>query len=273
MCNNFKIENFQDEPRRWKYYKKEYFKDSEIIVRAPGGFFFWGEHAVMYGQPAVYMAIPLYFYVGLRKSATESVHLKDYWECDFGFTQEDPLKREIKLSPHNDDEKREAFSRVIDFLKEKGFKGFDVTIVSEIPNRCGLDCAGAMAATVSVAVHLFNLELTADKINSWRSLNTLEMTDWIGFDKVFRLAWMIESLWHTHGSSGAGVMNALLGAPKGLPIFFCGEYRGGDPNTCKKEFGPTTKPSRALPNGINGKIDYKQAVKAYQNLYGHDLLI
>ena len=46
--------------------RRKFFIDCQLKARAPGSYFWCGEHAVMYGQLAVSHAVPLYAYVGVE---------------------------------------------------------------------------------------------------------------------------------------------------------------------------------------------------------------
>jgi|GEM_PF-6793509 len=240
---NPKIENFRDESHQWKFYKERFFRDSDIVVRAPGGFFFFGEHAVMYGHPAVYKAIPLYLYVGLKRTYNNDIVFDEYYELKFEFESPERPRKINNIEPLSDNRKRDATYTTKLLLEALNLRGYSITIMSEIPSLCGLDCAGAFSAAISSAIFLYNLDIAKEIVRKWVKLDTTQMNserlekDWKEFDKVFRLAWKIESLFHDFGSSGAGVMNAFLGSPDGLPIFFTGVKRWGKPDTYK-ECGP-----------------------------------
>ena len=52
--------------------RSRFFSDCPLVVRAPGSFYWAGEHAVVYGQLAVQQPIPLYAYVGVAPNGAKT---------------------------------------------------------------------------------------------------------------------------------------------------------------------------------------------------------
>ncbi|MGD2090974.1 MAG: hypothetical protein PVH61_32670 [Candidatus Aminicenantes bacterium] len=226
---------------RWQEYLKQ--SDWEVVVRTPGNFFLSGEHAVMFGHPAVCQAIPLYFYAGFRRRVEDekvnidivNVHFSD---CD------------------NPEKKRNEFfvpTRIIScqlehLLVALGWRGVDIGFYSELPSRCGLAGSGAMAAGLSLGLHyLFEQEITKKQIedfleiasNPARVLNDI-IRNPIFSEFLFPQAWFIDSLFHNYQSSGANAFFSLLGSPDGLPsLYRQGKYRKGDLDNPVEGFQPS----------------------------------
>jgi galactokinase len=67
--------NLKDEFEKFK----SNLENSELVVAFPGAFFFIGEHAVMFGHPALYMTIPLYVLIGIKESTKEGINI-EVWQ-------------------------------------------------------------------------------------------------------------------------------------------------------------------------------------------------
>ena len=73
MCREIYLKDFLKDFHAIPGFENEFnrfinnLRNSEIIVAFPGAFFFIGEHAVMYGQPALCMSIPLMYLLGLKR--------------------------------------------------------------------------------------------------------------------------------------------------------------------------------------------------------------
>jgi mevalonate kinase len=206
---------------RWQEYLKP--SEWEVIVRTPGNFFLAGEHAVMFGHPAVCQALPLYFYVGLRRRLRdEKVNIdadNTYFVDCLDFNQK---SREF-IFP----------SRIISCQLEHllagcGWFGVDIGLYSELPSMCGLASSGALAAALSLGLHyLFDREINRKQINDFlkRASNPARMLGDIIQDTVFSKylfpqAWIIDSLFHNHQSSGTNAFFSLVGSPEGLPAWY-----------------------------------------------------
>lgn len=201
---------------------KEKFKKSvvDIVVASPGTFFFIGEHSVLYGQPALCMALPRYVYVGVKKSHKNSVEL---YKCN---PNNDELEEE------NIENLKDIENRIFRALHNRGYgENYEITIVSDFPPACGLNSSGALSAALSTAIHLLNEKISLEDVDNWQEIDKLEplRTD-EKFKTVFKLAWEIDNhiqrdkndkrdgtfLW----SSGVGPFIPLVGSPSGDPIMY-----------------------------------------------------
>jgi len=224
------------DPSRW-----------EIVARAPGNFFLAGEHAVMFGHPAVVQAVPRYFYVGVRRRSRGgaiTVHTDHV-----NFTDNlDPTKVNQKFTVPTP----MIACQLEHLLSANGWTGIDVGLYSEMPSMCGLASSGAVAAALSIALHyLTEREVSRAALDEFlRTLSnpTRRLADIIRNPifcrSLFPLAWTIDSLFHNHQSSGTNPFFALVGSPDGLPAIYRQTIpRKGDIDTKPNGYNP----SRTVP--------------------------
>jgi len=265
----------------WKEYLRP--SDWEVVSRAPGNFFLSGEHAVMFGHPAVVQAIPKYFYVGLRRRLNDSrvnVDSKNVYFVDVLDPEEKSTNFIIPT--------RMIACQLEHLLSVNGWHGVDIGFYSELPSMCGLASSGALAAALSIGLHyLFQKGVDHDEmlglLNSIS--NPTRMLDEIiknpAFSKiVFPLSWCIDTLFHNHQSSGANAFFSLIGSPDGLPSMYKQtEPRKGDVDNLINGFLPSrtisensicTDYNRSPKSGLkcsSGKAcpDYSNEFSYYSN--------
>jgi len=201
---------------------KKRLENSNLIVSAPGAFFFFGEHSVLQGQPALYMPIPLYLYLGVKvkDKGRESLSL-DLYTLDpasgdpkVGTIKKYSWETEIRFR------KEDIESEISKLLNEEGYSAsYEITVVSEIPPKCGLNSSGAFSAAISTAINLIEGRISPYEIESWQtsSLSLLKKNEI--FNKIFKLAWKIDELIQSE-SSGIGPFASLVGSPEGVPIVY-----------------------------------------------------
>jgi len=192
-------------------------EDSDIIVAFPGAFFFIGEHAVMFGQPALYMSIPLYTVIGIKEIETKGINI-EIWQRN---PENELFEKWLKI-----DQKEQLQELIENLFKEESIEPkYNVFIIMQIPPRCGLNSSGAFSAGISVCLGLLKGYLTQEKINSWQSnknLSTLKEDK--EFRKTFEIAWEIDRAIQGR-SSGIGPFVSLIGV-RGEPIIYFLEKNG-----------------------------------------------
>jgi mevalonate kinase len=197
--------------------------DWEVVVRAPGNFFLSGEHAVMFGHPAVCQPLPMYFYVGLRRRLDDERVNVDSDNVYFVDVLDPTAKRREFRVPH-----RVISCQLERLLASQGWGSLDIGLYSELPSMCGLASSGALAASLAIALHcLFDDEQGRAQLESFlkavrrpeRTLSSLAQTGTFA-RRLFPLAWRIDSLFHNHASSGANAFFSLVGSPDGLPGWY-----------------------------------------------------
>jgi len=201
--------DFEDEFNRFK----TNFRKSEIVTAFPGAFFFIGEHAVMYGQPALYMPIPLYVFVGIKKSEVIGINVET-WQLD----QESKLFKKHRWEDNQIEEIQSCIREV--FRRESVEPRYNIFVLMQVPPRCGLNSSGAFSAGVSVILGMLKSYISEEKVNVWQKTPDLsDLKKDKEFNKIFEIAWEID---HTiqNGSSGIGPFASLIGVRDEPIVYF-----------------------------------------------------
>jgi mevalonate kinase len=207
--------------------REKFFSRCEFQAKAPGSFFWVGEHAVMYGQLAIMQSIRLYAWVGLELGNFDNfefdvrvLHEKTNIPTSF-----DNHFRLNKIKEWINKEHVETF--LIGWKKESNFdQFFKVNIWCEIPPRCGLNSSGAIGS--ALAALLYKLEHNVEykdlmsQFQEWRSKDLFELKKDDVFLDIFAKAWMFDDCCHDFSSSGAGPFSSMVGHSevKNLLLFF-----------------------------------------------------
>lgn len=121
----------------------------EIRVSAPGKLILLGEHAVVYGKPAIIASVAK--------------------RCFITLTPHNDKRIEILSENHDQPLDYPAFiiSQTLDYFNKKAPSGFTLSINSEIPIGAGMGSSAALAVSIAAAVSLFLGEkLDKEKINN-----------------------------------------------------------------------------------------------------------
>lgn len=208
----------------------EELKEFPVITKAPANFFLSGEHAVMFGTPALCQPVALYVYAGVRKTKDGGIKVLSR-KGEPGLYRPNPnAVQKIEF----DSFKPVDAVNLIESLLTKEFpnRSAEICLYLTAPSRCGLATSGAVGAALSLAIHwLFSskkdrekIEKTTQDLNkSGRNLSELAKTD--TFKRIYRLAWKIDSIFHDYKSSGANAFTSLAGSPHGFPVIYQGELR------------------------------------------------
>jgi mevalonate kinase len=225
----------------WENYLKP--AEWEIVARAPGNFFLSGEHAVMFGHPAVVQALPMYFYVGLRRRITDDKIKVDCDNVYFVDCVNSKRMNNIFCKPT-----RFIGCQLEHLLSACGWKGVEIGFYSELPSMCGLASSGALAAALSFALHYLlekgisrkELDLFLTRIADPNRKICNIIKDRIFAENLFPLAWCIDSLFHNHQSSGTNAFFSLLGSSDGMPAMYRQTTpRKGDVDTPIENINPS----------------------------------
>lgn len=157
----------------------------KIKISAPGKVHLIGEHAVVYGEPAIIAAIGNRTYVDI--SPADDITYQDVAWPDISHTWKVDQVFEITqktLDLWDEGNKKKDFSSLFSFIKENGYEGyrasvlglamknlkinqgFSITIDSKIPTGAGLGSSASRAAATTKAIaELFGKELSLEEIN------------------------------------------------------------------------------------------------------------
>ncbi len=200
---------------------RAFFAQNDLVVSAPGSFYWFGDHADRYGELGIKQKVPLRGYVGLQATAGSSWTFGDGWQF---IPSDSRYKKFVRHTPR--------MKRVAELLTNEarrlGLPGnYRISTITEIPVSCGVASWAAIAAALATAVYVQSGQATIEEIERWSTLPTLTLTiAGSVFDRIFRLAWKIEALHNADASSGSAVFTALVNST--LPMVYTTEKRSGD---------------------------------------------
>ncbi len=135
-----------------------------VTASAPAKVILTGEHFVVYGEPAVVMAIDCYVHVTVSERSDRAIHIVSDLGISGFYTgnEYNPEKggpqAESVLRPVNI-----AAKTVLDLLEEK--TGLEIKVDSQIPIAAGLGSSGALAvATVAAVGKLLGTDFSRDEL-------------------------------------------------------------------------------------------------------------
>jgi len=141
------------------------FNREAVTASAPAKVILFGEHFVVYGEPAIVLAIDKRAYTTTQSRKDERIYV-DSTDLDVaGFFKGEKFQAEkggtkarLKLEPV-----KNAVQQVLEKAERK--KGVNVKIKSNIPVSAGLGSSAAVATSTVVAVsNLFGIKLSRDQI-------------------------------------------------------------------------------------------------------------
>lgn len=140
-------------------------KPETIIASAPAKAILFGEHFVVYGKPAIAIAIDKRAYVKARVRKDKKLYIRSLDFGISGYFQNE--KFVLERGKESAKEKLEPIKVVAEKLLEASNKDIGITIEidSEIPVAAGLgSSASVAAATVTALNHLLNARLSRQEI-------------------------------------------------------------------------------------------------------------
>ena len=200
---------------------------SGYVYSAPSAVFFCGEHAVVYGHPAIYFPLPMRLFVHVEVDRARPGIVIDE------LITRNPSTGQIQNVKHIDDYGRKLATNHEDNLNVlyrstigkflSPFQGttrygFTLKIISEFPIACGLDSSGAIAAAfASILTHHF---LDIEKFIEHYQLSSEQTASDPIAPATKIIAWAIENCFHNHRSSGIGALAALQGRVGQHPLVY-----------------------------------------------------
>jgi mevalonate kinase len=137
-----------------------------IVASAPAKVILFGEHFVVYGEPAIVLAIDRRAYATVDRSEDKRVHvrsanlnLKGYFEDEvFKVEQGDVREAKLRFEPV-----KLAVEKVL--AAHKSDTGLDIEINSTVPVAAGLGSSAAVVVAVTAAVGaLLNVKMSKEDI-------------------------------------------------------------------------------------------------------------
>ena len=137
----------------------------QVIASAPGKAILFGEHAVIYGKPAIAVAIDKKARVKIRERMDSKTHIEVH---GLGISE--------YLEPENDVQEKNNNKGILDYISKslekvnqlselKKQTGLDITVDLEIPIGSGLGSSAAVTVATITALSFYNkLELKKDEI-------------------------------------------------------------------------------------------------------------
>lgn len=230
--NNVISNKFDKELAGWKQRKI----NDGVIYSAPAAAFFGGEHAVVFGHPAIYYPLPLRLYVHAAPDMDRHQILFDEYIVP------DPKNinniTNIKcIDNYGDTNVSEYFEAINQLFSSSIYpflfnpSGFNISIISSFPIAVGLNSSGAFA--VCFARLLVDNYLDIERLKKGLKLPDLDK------DKVILLlAWAIENCSHGNCSSGAGIHASFYGRKGKHPLIYCCSRRSRLSHRLKAGWSP-----------------------------------
>lgn len=185
---NFRLTRMEDHKRMYeKTIKKKIFANDEksdfrhVRVLAPGKLILSGEHAVVYGKPAVAMAINRYVVATAKPEMAEHIsfnladlsyedslslstltrlknRLKDKYQCFVhgDFKIREVLQKPVELAQF-------ALSIFMEMVNIKLTQGINIRVESDIPIGCGMGSSAATVLSIMHAIaHHFEMDVSPE---------------------------------------------------------------------------------------------------------------
>ncbi len=156
-----------------------------FLVSAPGKVHLIGEHAVVYGEPAIISSIGLRTYVKIDFSENISFRDMEWPNISHSWSVENVLEITEKCEElWNHGKSTGDFSKLFGFVKVNGYEfyrasiigiaikalnikeGFSIEVKSEIPTGSGLGSSASRAVAITKAIaELFEKNISLEKLN------------------------------------------------------------------------------------------------------------
>lgn len=126
-----------------------------ITVSAPGKIHLLGEHAVVYGKPALLAAIDKRCFVEITKRDDKKIVLIANTVPDFVTTTEEEIRKKDKKIHRLFDYILLIMQQTLVYYQKKFPSGFSLVITNNIPEGCGLGSSAALSVSVAGAISVF----------------------------------------------------------------------------------------------------------------------
>ena len=213
-----------DEGSKFDEFLVPWAANADLVYSAPACAFISGEHAVVFGHPAIYLPLPLRLYIKVEASHQIQGIFIDEFKCPHPHPQKEEmtiLNTELIQDYGScpiEEQKRlllSLFSSVIaPFLKSEFHDiGFRVSVLSSFPVAVGLASSGALSACIAKVLLDNFIDIEKLKLN-------FGLGDQDNQEVAMLLAWAIENCFHGGCSSGAGATVSFNGRLGRHPIVY-----------------------------------------------------
>jgi mevalonate kinase len=225
-----------------------FFKDYDVVARAPACIFLFGGHSVVYGHLGLYLPVPRYAYVGLKVDPSLSgLEMAEGNPLNWIRPEENlssPNERDFawKIDSHSalDEQNEKYIKRAYEIIRRRYFPperqslGLRMKVFCQAPTRSGLNSSGSIAAALVMALSTFfrdpineeELAHARGKLNE-SSLEGEYLRESELFETLSTLGWFLDDCLHGLGGTAIGATGSLLGTENGLPLIFMTEARTG----------------------------------------------
>lgn len=211
--------------------RHDFFKNCKSVIRAPGSFFWGGEHACGYGNVALVQAIPLYAYVGLEVGQYPDFQyevraLKKNVDAGLGDINAESME-DISIESWQE---RDRVASYLHFWKKRtGCDCFKIKVWLEVIPKCGLNSSGALAASLSSLLYMVENHIGEEQLaiilKDFSSRSVRELKANSTFMRIFKTAWILDDCFHDFQSSGAGPFSSIVGSAQGELLAYFTERR------------------------------------------------
>lgn len=218
--------NTKDLKKEFKDFYKDFFSTCATVVSAPGNFIWGGNVGLLAGSLGIIQNLPLRVCVGFEETMGGEVVFGKCLNFDCAakmfipYKIEDHIKKELTIFIKQEIKKN---------LGKNRFKGLKIHLLPEMPIGYGLSASGAMSAALSCAIFLHYKKIQSQEIEAWQKIQTAALLADHLFDKIFRLAWKIEAIFHGGLTSGIGSFAPLISSRSPI-VYFCEPPHMHDPH-------------------------------------------
>jgi len=204
---------------------KDFFSICATVISAPGNFLWAGNYGLLSGSLGVTQNLPLRVYVGLEETCGGQVifgkcFVFDSQEHKFiDYKMNQTIKEEVSLFLE------EEFKKI---LTQRKFKGLKIHLLSEMPIGYGVNASGALAAALVSAAFLHYQLLAPSELINFSISQTEKLIKNNLFNRLFRFAWKLESIFHGGLTSGVGAFTPFIGGRSPIAYFIEEPLADGD---------------------------------------------
>lgn len=198
---------------------RDFFSKNDLVLSTAGAFFWSAGFTVIYGGAGMAQKLPLKIYVGIERDHFDNL-------VNGSFHAFIPSKQKFEKIIF-DNIFQQKYLNLLNKLANtlsRPPKG-RINILTEVPIGSDLNVSGATMMTLVCILFVLSGEISYEELLKLTTLSTFELLKNQIFDRMFRMAWKLESLFHADAGSGTGPFAAFIESSS--PIIFYSERREG----------------------------------------------